>query len=54
MQHRAQGGRISRAAALECDALYPERALARILSDALFTEYRAAHNAVVEQRMYEL
>jgi hypothetical protein len=52
-QHRAQGGRISRAAALECDAPYPERALARILSDALFTEYRAAQNAVVEQRLYE-
>jgi hypothetical protein len=52
-QHRAQGGRIKCAAVLECDAPYHERALARILSDALFTEYRAAQNAVVEQRLYE-
>jgi hypothetical protein len=52
-QHRAQGGRIKCAAVHECDAPYHERALARILPDALFTEYRAAQNAVMEQRLYE-
>ena len=36
-----------------CEALYAESALARVLPDALFREYRAAQDAVVEQRLFE-
>ena len=36
-----------------CEAPYAESALARVLPDALFREYRAAQDAVVEQRLFE-
>jgi hypothetical protein len=39
-------------ARLDCDAPYAKPALARILPDTLF-EYRAAHDAAVEQRLFE-
>jgi hypothetical protein len=51
-RHRAQGGRIM-CVLQGCEAPYAESALARVLPDALFREYRAAQNAVVEQRLFE-
>ena len=36
-----------------CEASYAESALARVLPDALFREYRAAQDAVEEQRLFE-
>ena len=55
-QHRAQGGRIKCAACMpsepNCEANYPEPALARALPDELFGQYRAAQDAVVEQRLF--
>jgi hypothetical protein len=50
-RHRAQGGRI-KCVRPDCDAMYAEPALARILPDELFLEYRAAQDAVVEQRLF--
>jgi len=50
-RHRAQGGRI-KCVQTDCDAMYAEPALARILPDELFREYRAAQDAVVEQRLF--
>ena len=37
----------------DCHAPYDEPALARVLRDAPFREYRAAQDAVVEQRLFE-
>ena len=51
-RHRAQGGRIM-CVQQGCEAPYAESALARVLPDALFREYRAAQDAVVEQRLFE-
>ena len=51
-RHRAQGGRI-KCVQPDCDAMYAEPALARILPDESFREYRAAQDAVVEQRVFE-
>jgi hypothetical protein len=51
-RHRAQGGRIM-CVLQGCEAPYAESALARVLPDALFREYRAAQDAVVEQRLFE-
>jgi hypothetical protein len=47
-RHREQGGRI-KCVHPDCEAAYPEPALARVLSDELFRQYRAAQDAVVEQ-----
>jgi hypothetical protein len=49
---RAQGGRIM-CVQQDCEALYAESALVRVLPDALFWKYRAAQDAVVEQRLFE-
>jgi hypothetical protein len=52
-RHRAQGGRIM-CVLQDCEAPYAESALASVLKpDALFREYRAAQDAVVEQRLFE-
>jgi serine/threonine protein kinase len=51
-RHREQGGRII-CVQQGCVAPYAESALARVLPDALFREYRAAQDAVVEQRLFE-
>jgi serine/threonine protein kinase len=51
-RHRAQGGRIL-CVQKDCNAPYAESALARVLPDGLFREYRAAQDAVVEQRFFE-
>jgi hypothetical protein len=51
-RHRAHGGRI-KCVLPDCDAMYAESTLARILPDELFREYRAAQDAVVEQRLFE-
>jgi len=50
-RHREQGGRI-KCVQPNCDAMYAEAALARVLSDGLFVQYRAAQDAVVENRLY--
>ncbi|ETV81027.1 TKL protein kinase [Aphanomyces astaci] len=50
-RHRAQGGRIQ-CVMPGCDAVYSEQALAKVLPDAIFGHYRAAQDAVVEQRQY--
>ena len=52
VRHTARGGRI-KCVQPDCDAMYAEPALARILPDELFREYRAAQVAVVEQRLFE-
>jgi len=51
-RHRAQGGYIV-CVQQDCGAQYAEPALARVLPDALCRRYRAAQNAVVEQRLFE-
>ena len=51
-RHRAHGGRI-KCVLPDCEAMYAESTLARILPDELFREYRAAQDAVVEQRLFE-
>ena len=51
-RHREQGGRI-KCVHPDCEAAYPEPALARVLSDELFGQYRAAQDAVVEQRLFD-
>jgi len=51
-RHRAQEGRIM-CVQQDCEAPYAEWALPRVLPDALFREYRAAQDAVVEQRLFE-
>jgi len=50
-RHREQGGRI-KCVQPDCDAVYAEPALARVLSDELFVQYRAAQDAVLEQRLF--
>jgi len=50
-RHREQGGRI-KCVQPGCDAMYAEPALARVLSDELFVQYRAAQDNVVEQRLF--
>ncbi|RHZ17711.1 hypothetical protein DYB37_009111 [Aphanomyces astaci] len=50
-RHRAQGGRIQ-CVVPGCDAVYSEQALAKVLPDAIFGHYRAAQDAVMEQRQY--
>ncbi len=51
-RHREQGGRI-KCVQPDCEAAYPEPALARVLSDELFSQHRAAQDAVVEQRLFD-
>jgi serine/threonine protein kinase len=51
-RHREQGGRI-KCVQPDCEAAYPEPALARVLSDDLFRQFRAAQDAVVEQRLFD-
>ena len=51
-RHRAQGGRI-KCVQPECEAFYSDTALARALPDAVFGQYRAAQDEVVEQRVFE-
>jgi interleukin-1 receptor-associated kinase 4 len=50
-RHRAQGGRII-CVQQGCEAPYVESVLARVLPDVLFRQYRAAQDAVVEQRLF--
>jgi hypothetical protein len=50
-RHRTQGGRI-KCVRPDCEALYPETGLARALTDDVFRQYRAAQDAVVEQRLF--
>jgi interleukin-1 receptor-associated kinase 4 len=51
-RHREQGGHI-KCVQPDCEAAYPEPALARVLSDDLFRQFRAAQDAVVEQRLFD-
>jgi len=50
-RHREQGGRI-KCVQPDCDAMYAEPALARVLPDELFVQYRAAQDNVMEQRLF--
>ena len=51
-RHRAQGGRI-KCVQPDCESWYPETGLARALPDDVFRQYRAAQDAVVEQRLFQ-
>jgi serine/threonine protein kinase len=51
-RHRARGGRIKCVQPF-CKALYDEPSLARVLSGNVFQQYRAAQDAIVEQRLFE-
>jgi hypothetical protein len=51
-RHREQGGHI-KCVQPNCEAAYPEPALARVLSNELYRQFRAAQDQVVEQRLFD-
>jgi len=51
-RHRARGGRI-KCVEPDCQQVYAEQALARVLPGDVFTAYRASQDEAVEQRLFE-